>query len=92
MKKLKKMSFSDLSTILKLAQTELDYWNGCISNDIHKEDIKIAKEQSKKFFLFNTFRWNNENPNRPDCCDVVPILYQGELTDDCIERVLYKLK
>jgi len=46
----------------------------------------------KKFFLFNTFRWNNENPNRPECCDVVPILYQGELTDDCIDRVLFKLK
>mgnify|MGYP003653427479 CR=1 FL=1 len=46
----------------------------------------------KKFFLFNAFRWNDQNPNRPDCCNVVPVLYQGELTDDCIERVLYKLK
>lgn len=55
MKKLKKMSFSDLNIILQLAQTELDYWNGCISNDIHKEDIKIAKEQSKKFFLFKYY-------------------------------------
>ena len=46
----------------------------------------------KKFFLFNTFRWNDQNPNIPDCCDVVPVLYQGLLTDDVIDRVLFKLK
>ncbi len=31
----------------------------------------------KRFFLFNTARWNESNPGRPDCCDVVPILYEG---------------
>ena len=46
----------------------------------------------KKFFLFNTFRWNDQNPNRPDCCDVVPILYQGELGSEDIDRILIKLK
>jgi hypothetical protein len=47
---------------------------------------------SKKFFLFNTFRWNDQNPNKPQCCEVVPILYQGVLADDDIDRVLFKLK
>lgn len=47
---------------------------------------------SKKFFLFNTFRWNDQNPNKPKCCEVVPILFQGELTEGDIDRVLFKLK
>ena len=47
---------------------------------------------SKKFFLFNTFMWNEQNPNKPKCCEVVPILFQGELAEDDIDRVLYKLK
>lgn len=47
---------------------------------------------SKKFFLFNTFRWNEQNPNKPNCCEVVPILFQGELEEDDIDRVLFKLK
>lgn len=46
----------------------------------------------KKFFLFNTFRWNSKNPNKPKCCDVVPILYHGELGADDIDRVLFMLK
>lgn len=46
----------------------------------------------KKFFLFNTFRWNSNNPNRPSCCEVVPTLYQGELHSDYIDSVLLKLK
>ena len=46
----------------------------------------------KKFFLFNTFRWNDKNLNRPGCCEVVPVLYEGVLHDDDIDRVLFKLK
>ena len=46
----------------------------------------------KRFFLFNTFRWNTDNPNRPACCDVVPILYQGELGADTIQGFLNKLE
>jgi len=38
----------------------------------------------KKFFLFNTSRWNENNPNRPDCCDVVPVLFEGELEPNSI--------
>lgn len=46
----------------------------------------------KQFFLFNTFRWNPDNPNRPECCKVVPILFQGLLDGDTIETVLNLLK
>lgn len=45
----------------------------------------------KKFFLFNTFRWNENNPNRPACCDVVPVLFQGQLSPEVIPDLLTKL-
>ncbi len=45
----------------------------------------------KKFFLFNTFRWNENNPNRPACCDVVPVLFQGQLSPEVIPDLLAKL-
>jgi len=36
----------------------------------------------KRFALFNTVRWNPNNPNKPDCCGVVPVLAFGENVDD----------
>lgn len=36
----------------------------------------------KHFALFNPVRWNDENHNRPVCCQVVPVLAQGEDVDD----------
>ena len=42
----------------------------------------------RKFFLFNTFRWNENNPNRPNCCSVVPILFQGVLTEELVPKLL----
>lgn len=42
----------------------------------------------KKFFLFNTERWNPNNPNVPDCCSVVPILFQGEMDASTIPRIM----
>jgi hypothetical protein len=36
----------------------------------------------KRFALFNVARWNPENPNRPSCCGVVPLLARGEDIDD----------
>lgn len=56
---------------------------------IQKNPLKLDK---KHFFLFNTFRWNDNNPNRPDCCDVVPVLYQGELKPDTIPSLLELMK
>ena len=46
----------------------------------------------KCFFLFNTFRWNPQNPNRPACCEVVPVLFEGMLDGETIEKVLADLK
>lgn len=40
----------------------------------------------KKFSLFNAGRWNQQE--KPACCDVVPILYQGKLD----EGILHLLK
>jgi len=31
-------------------------------------------QDKKRFSLFNTARWNKDNPNTPTCCDVVPSL------------------
>ncbi len=45
----------------------------------------------KKLFLFNTFRWNPNNPNKPICCDVVPVLFQGIMTGDTIPLLLDQL-
>lgn len=43
----------------------------------------------KRFALFNVARWNPENPNRPACCGVVPILARGEnVDDDAVMRAL----
>ena len=46
----------------------------------------------KKFFLFNTFRWNKNNPNKPDCCEVVPVLFEGIITEKIIQGFLNKLE
>lgn len=43
----------------------------------------------KRFSLFNTSRWRDE---RPACCDVVPILYEGPWTIGCVPNVLTQLR
>lgn len=45
----------------------------------------------KEFFLFNSYRWNDENQNRPACCNVVPVLFQGQMTADTIPDLLHDL-
>lgn len=46
----------------------------------------------KRFFLFNTFRWNKDNPNRPKCCDVVPVLFEGKLATETVDTLLHDLQ
>jgi RNA ligase len=46
----------------------------------------------KKFSLFNTARWNPQNPNKPECCNVVPILYAGEIGGNTVHDVLDNLR
>lgn len=43
----------------------------------------------KRFSLFNTKRWGAE---RPECCSVVPVLYEGLYTPDSWEEVLADLE
>ena len=43
----------------------------------------------KRFSLFNTARWKDQ---RPECCDVVPILYEGVFTIGCVPNALAALR
>ena len=43
----------------------------------------------KRFSLFNTARWGID---RPSCCDVVPIIYQGVFTIGCVPAALRVLR
>lgn len=44
----------------------------------------------RHFSLFNTARWNEDNT--PDCCSVVPVLYQGEFSTLAVNGVLDRLE
>lgn len=44
----------------------------------------------KRFSLFNTARWNDENT--PDCCHVVPVLYKGPFSEQEIKRCIADLR
>lgn len=41
----------------------------------------------KRWALFNSLRWNDQNPNRPQCCDCVPILHQGDFSFEILKEV-----
>lgn len=43
----------------------------------------------KRFSLFNTSRWSEQ---RPACCGVVPVLYQGQFHTDAAEEALAYLR
>jgi hypothetical protein len=43
----------------------------------------------KRFSLFNTVRWKDE---RPACCDVVPVLYEGVFTIGCVPQTVKALR
>ncbi len=47
--------------------------------------------EEKTFFLFNTNRWNPDNPNTPNCCSVVPVLYHGLRDRDVLDVVMANL-
>jgi hypothetical protein len=46
----------------------------------------------KRFSLFNAWRWNDGNPNRPACCGVVPNLYTGPFTTDATQTQIERLR
>lgn len=47
-------------------------------------------QDAKKFSLFNAGRWNQDN--KPGCCEVVPILYEGIYDSSEIQRVFLELQ
>jgi len=47
--------------------------------------------KEKRFSLFNVTKWA-DNPDRPTCCEVVPVLYQGPFLMDAINGTLEKLQ
>lgn len=36
----------------------------------------------KRFSLFNTHRWSDQNPNRPTCCTVVPTIHGANTLEE----------
>ena len=48
-------------------------------------------QDRKRFSLFNTFRWLDD-ATRPECCGVVPVLYQGLFTTDAVGTVIERLQ
>jgi hypothetical protein len=43
----------------------------------------------KRFSLFNTTRWADE---RPACCDIVPVLFDGIWTPECVPAAMDELR
>jgi len=48
-------------------------------------------QDRKRFSLFNTSRWLDDEV-RPECCDVVPVLYQGLFNTEIIDGLIEELK
>jgi len=48
------------------------------------------KNGEKRFSLFNTGRWNADNPP-PACCSVVPVLFNGIFTSTAVDACIYML-
>ena len=47
--------------------------------------------KEKRFYLFNVKRWMN-NLYKPECCYIVPVLFEGMFTTENIEKTLEYLK
>ena len=43
--------------------------------------------KEKRWALFNSRRWNDENPNTPKCCDVVKEIYSGPFSLELIPEI-----
>jgi hypothetical protein len=47
--------------------------------------------KEKRFSLFNTSRWFNDDI-RPACCHIVPVLYEGMFDTERVEECIQKLR
>lgn len=48
--------------------------------------------REKRFALFNSRRWHDGNPNRPQCSESVKELYSGVFSFEVLEEVTEKLR
>lgn len=46
----------------------------------------------KRFSLFNTGRWLKPGVKPPDCCSVVPVLYEGQFSTEAITETFERLR
>ncbi len=46
---------------------------------------------TKRFALFNTYRWSDAS-KRPACCEVVPVLFQGNFSTETVRECIELLK
>lgn len=60
-------------------------WAG---NGIQKNHHNI---EGKKFFLFNSERWRDGREPRPNCCECVKVLFEGEAKRENIAAAMDKL-
>lgn len=60
-----------------------EWWGFSIQRGYNMKD--------KIFSLFNTKRWSDDTL-RPECCSIVPVLYEGMFTTDVCEKVLQDLQ
>lgn len=56
---------------------------------IQKNPLELER---KTLFLFNTLKWNLQNPNKPEICETVPVLYDGPFSADTISNTMVSLK
>jgi len=71
----------ELRTGLGIGRHFGEWWGGKIQRGYGLKD--------KRFSLFNVSRWNAEN--KPECCEIVPVLYTGLFTTDAILDTLNRL-
>lgn len=48
--------------------------------------------KEKKFALFNAPRWSKPDSGKPECVEVVPILYYGSFSQDIVDLSMAMLK
>jgi hypothetical protein len=65
-----------------------EWWGHGIGRGYGTEPGLIVPNRT--FSLFNTRRW--DNTSRPECCSVVPVLYQGVLDFGKLEKLCDDLK
>lgn len=61
-----------------------EWWGGSIQRGYGVKE--------KRFSLFNVQRWGNPHSGRPACCDVVPLLLHGLVSETIMIKMIQTLK